>query len=124
MQSARFARYQRGLSLSGLMLWGFVIAWIALLTLKVLPEVIEYYTIVKITKAVVKDPASKMASVNDIKNSFNRRAEVDNVKRIKADDLDILKDGDKLELSFDYAAQLPLFDHVSLVLDFEAGSQQ
>lgn len=122
MQSASRFR-QRGLSLSGLMLWGFVIALIAMLTMKVLPEIIEYYTIVKISKAVVKDPASKTWSVSEIKNSFSRRAEVDNVKRLKADDLDILKDGDKLEISFAYTAQIPLFDHVSLTIDFEGGAR-
>lgn len=122
MQSASRFR-QRGLSLSGLLLWGFVIALVALLTMKVVPEIVEYYTIVKVTKAIVHDPAMKKASVEEVRISFNRRAEIDNIKRVKAPDLDILKDGDKLEISFAYTAQIPLFDHVNLTIDFEGSAQ-
>ena len=38
---------QRGVALSGLLIWGVIIAIVALLGIKVAPEVIDYYKIKK-----------------------------------------------------------------------------
>ena len=43
---------QRGVALSGLLFWGFVVAMVAVLGLKVAPTAIEYYKILKDAKSV------------------------------------------------------------------------
>jgi hypothetical protein len=50
---------QRGLALSALLLWGVVIALVAILVIRVLPEVIEYYKIRQAVKAVAASPRAR-----------------------------------------------------------------
>lgn len=110
---------QRGVTLSGLLLICVVLGSAAILAAKIVPDVIEYYSIVKNVKAVAEDPAMRGASLGDIKTSFSKRAEIDNIKAITAQDLDISKDGDQVVIDFAYERKIPLFANASLVLDFE-----
>ena len=41
-------KYQRGVTLSGLIVWGVVIALVAILGMRVVPDDIDYYKIKKI----------------------------------------------------------------------------
>jgi hypothetical protein len=40
------------------------------------------------------------------------------VEYIKANDLDITKEGDKIVISYAYQKKIPILDNVSLVIDF------
>ncbi|HEX5393830.1 MAG TPA: DUF4845 domain-containing protein [Rhodocyclaceae bacterium] len=113
---------QQGFTLTGLILVMTVLAMIALLAAKVLPEVSEYRDIVGINKAIVADPIMRSASLSEVKTSFSKRADVAYVKSITADDLDITKDGDQLVISFAYPKKIPLFANVSLLIDFEGST--
>jgi hypothetical protein len=44
-------KYQRGVALSGLIFWGVIFFLVAVLGMKVAPTTIEYYKILKNTKA-------------------------------------------------------------------------
>lgn len=115
---------QRGVSLGGLLIICFILGIVALLAMKVIPEYIEYGTIRKVTTAMVQDPAMKTATLADVKVSFSKRAEIDNIKVISADDLDITKEDDKLVISFSYTKKVPLFANISLLFDFEGSTSK
>lgn len=116
-------RNQLGVSLSGLLITSVILAMIALLGMKVLPPVIEYLQIVKTLKAINNDPAAK-ASVADVRKSFDRRASVDDIASVTAQDLEITKDGSDIVISFAYEKRIPLFSNVSLLIDFQGSSKQ
>ena len=111
---------QRGVALSGLLFWGFVIAMVAVLGLKVAPTAIEYYKILMDAKAVVAQ-ASETASVGELKASFNKFAEVDHLA-FTADQLDISKENGKIVISFEYEKRIPLFYNVSLLIDYKGST--
>lgn len=115
-------RYQRGVSLSGLLMVSFLIGILAVLAMKVFPDVLEYWNIRKTVNAVAADSSLKGKSVTDIRNAYTRRASVDSISAITATDLDISKDGNDVVLSFAYTRQIPLFGPVSLLIDFEGSS--
>lgn len=52
-------RHQRGVSLSGLLVWGAVIAAVALLGIRVAPDVIDYYKIKKIVASTAAKSSGK-----------------------------------------------------------------
>jgi Tfp pilus assembly protein FimT len=112
---------QRGVSLSGLLMAAVLLAVVALLGMKVVPEVIEYFQIVKAVKAVAGD-ASARNSVADARRAYERYVTVDNITSVTAQDLDISKDGGNLVISFSYEKRIHLFGNVSLLLDFEGSS--
>lgn len=115
---------QKGVSLTGLLTVCVVLGVVGILAAKIVPEVIEYYSIVKDVKATAQDPGLRSASLQEVKIAYAKRASIDNISAIKADDLDISKDGDQLVIAFSYAKKIPLFANASLVLDFENSTAQ
>lgn len=113
-------KYQRGVSLSGLLLWSIVIVLVAGTGMKVVPSLIEYYKIRKDSKSVVSQ-VGKDATVADIKRAFDKFADIDQLD-FKADQLDISKDGGQIVISFDYDKRIPLFANVSLVINYKGST--
>lgn len=115
-------RRQRGLTLGGLTLLGIIVVLVAIFTIKVVPSIIEYYTIMEDAKAVAEDPANRNASNLRIRQSFDRHAEIDSVTSIGGRDLVIRRDGNRIVLSFDYTKKIPITANVSLLIDFEGNT--
>jgi hypothetical protein len=84
----------------------------------------EYGAVVKAVKATATDASLKEASVAQVRTAYSRRAEMDNVKSITPQDLDITKEGGELVISFAYTRKVPLFHNVSLVFDFAGASNK
>ncbi len=117
-------KLQRGFSLNTLMIGGAVLFGIALLAMKVAPEYMEYGAVLKAVKATATDTSLKDASVAQVRKSYAKRAEIDNIKSLSEQDLDITKEGGELVISFAYTRKVPLFHNVSLVFDFEGASNK
>jgi hypothetical protein len=111
---------QRGVSLSGLMMWGFVIVVFAMTGMKVTPDVIEYFKIKKAIAAIAQD--GKLASVTDVQNAFDRYANIDQISAINGKDLEVSKEGNAFVVSVAYERRIKMFGPVSVVLDFEAST--
>ncbi len=115
-------KHQRGFSLNQMMVGGVIFFIVALLAMKVLPEWIEYGKVVKTIKATAQDTTLKDGSVAQVRAAWTKRAELDEIHSITAQDLDITKDGNELVIAFEYSRKVPLFSNVSLVFDFEGSS--
>lgn len=111
---------QRGVALSGLLFWGFIIVVLALLAMKLTPGVIEYYKIKKSVKSVAAAAAGQ--TVPEIRNAFGRYADIEDIKDIEPTDLDISKEGNEIVIAFAYEKRIPLFANVSLLIDFQGSS--
>ncbi|MBI5897771.1 MAG: DUF4845 domain-containing protein [Rhodocyclales bacterium] len=117
-------KLQRGLSLNAMMIGGALIGVLALLAMKIIPEYLEYGAVIKAVKSTAADTSLKDASVAQVRTSFGKRAEIDNIKSLTEKDLDITKEGGELVISFAYTRKVPLFKNVSLVFDFEGASNK
>lgn len=117
-------KLQRGFSLNTLMLGGAALAVLALLAMKIAPEYMEYGAVLKAVKSTAADTSLKDASVAQVRTSYAKRAEIDNIKSLSEQDLDITKEGGELVISFAYTRKVPLFKNVSLVFDFEGASNK
>jgi len=115
-------KFQRGLSLNALLLGGAVLALIALLGMKAIPPWIEYGNAMKAIKGTAGDASLKAATVAQVRAAYGRRADMDDVKSVKPEDLEITKEGGELVISFAYQSKVPLFKNTSLVFDFEGSS--
>ena len=112
---------QRGVALSGLLFWGILIALVAMVGVKVAPEYLTYFKIVKATKAVALNSSGK--TVPEIRASFAKYLEVEHVSTITPADLDISKEGNTVVIGFAYESRIPLVHNVSLLIAFEGSSQ-
>lgn len=116
-------RQQRGVSLSGLLLWGFVLIVVSIFSMKLIPAYIEHNSIQKIFDAVVTDPSMQTAGAKEIRYSFIKRAQIDNITALNAKDIKITKTKGKLNLVSDYSVKIPMVANISVVIDFHAESQ-
>ncbi len=114
---------QRGVSLTGLLLVGGLLFFLAVLGMKVAPDVLGYFNIVKNVKATAYDPGLTGASVPQIRNAYLKRIQVTGGSDILPEDLEITKEGNEVVISFAYSKKIPLFANVSLLIDFEGSSK-
>ena len=115
------ARRQRGLSLIGLLFWAILIASVALLAMKVLPSLNEYFTI---QRAVNKLAASGATTVAEVRNAFERQKDIEySISSIGGKDLDVSKENDRLVIRFGYDKEIELVAPVVLVIKFRGRSQ-
>ena len=119
--STLFGR-QRGVTMTGLLMGVALLGIVVFFVLKLFPDVSDYLAIVKDVKATAQDPASREMSISEIRTAYSKRAEIDNVKGIDPEDLDISKENNEVVINFAYSRKIPLFLNASLVLDFEGSS--
>lgn len=113
---------QQGMTLSGLLVGAFVVALLALLGMKVVPEYMEHRQIVSAVKKVAAG-SDAATSVAQIRAAFDRQANVDYITAINGADLDISKEAGTIVVSFAYEKRIPLVANVSLLLDFTGSSR-
>jgi hypothetical protein len=113
-------KYQRGLALSELIFWGILVAAVALLAIKVTPDVIDYYKIKKSVSSTAANSSGK--TVPEIRVIFGKYLEVEHIKTLTPADIDISKEGNQVVITFAYEQRIPLFANVSLLIDFEGSS--
>ncbi len=117
------SKKQQGISLSGLMIWSFVLILVSIVGMKLIPAYIENATI-KRTLLAVATESNLRTNNQEIRQSFNRRASIDNIKAINGQDIVIDKKSDKVVLSANYSVKIPLLANISLYIDFTAASNQ
>jgi hypothetical protein len=115
-------KQQRGVTLIGMLLWGIIIVFVAVLAMKLLPAYTEYFTIKKVLFDIGQDPAIKTMGNAAIRDKFNKRALIDDIHSVKPDDLEITKDGGRTVVSVDYPFQTKVIGNISLLVDFHASS--
>jgi hypothetical protein len=117
------SKHQRGVSLSGLLMWAVILVVVAMFGMKMVPAVIEYQKIVQNLKAMSSGGQLNGATVSDVRKAFDRRADVDSISAITAADLEISKEGNDVVISFAYAKKIPLGGPVSLYIDFKGSNK-
>ncbi len=114
MASYVFGKYQRGISLIGLILVLAIMGFVAIVAMKMVPAYAEY-SAVKDAIAVAKDTGG---TVREMQVSFDKNADINNIESVKGRDLVISKETGETEISFEYEKRVPLVANVSLLIDF------
>lgn len=113
-------RKQRGLSLLGLLVIGFMVGFAMLLGFKLVPAYVEYFAVKKTIAVLAKE--QKTSSPEDIRKAFEKRAVIEDINSFKADDLDIAKDKNGISISVAYDKIVPVFSNIYVLIKFEASS--
>lgn len=109
---------QRGITFLGLLFVGGVLAILGVITAQMVPTLIEYQAIIKATKKA----ANEGGSVVEIRNVFNKSAQIDDVTSITGQDLEITKEGDRVIVRFSYEREIHLAGPAWLTLKYEGRS--
>ncbi len=115
------AKRQRGITLFGLMFWAIVVGAGALIVMKVLPTMNEYFTIQKAVNKIAQDGGT---TVPEIRAAFERTKDIEySIQSITAKDLNITKENDKVVISFAYDKEIELIKPVYLLIKYEGRSK-
>ncbi len=115
---------QRGVSFGGFIFGLILLVAASIFGLKLIPAYMQDAQIKNVFNAIAHDPEMQKATPLDIRASFNRRASIDNIKAIKAEDIEISSNQGRLVLSASYFVKIPMGGNVSLYLDFNPSGAQ
>lgn len=113
---------QRGVSLSGLLIWSVLLILAAIGGMKVIPAYVQDAEIKSILSTIANDSEMQGAQSKDIRESFSKRAMMNNINVVTANDIEIVKDARGLSLSISYQVKIPLAGNASLLLEFNPSS--
>jgi len=106
--------------LFGMVVVGIIIVLVVIGGLKIAPAYIEYFTVKKAIVGVAQ--TTSRGTVAEVRQAFDRRAQIDDIDVIAGKDLEITKEGNEIVISFAYPKRISLFGNVSVVIDFAASS--
>jgi len=113
------ASRQQGVTLFGLLFWAVIVGFLALIGMRVLPAINEYFTI----KRTVAKIASEGTTVPEIRSAFEKQKDIEySIVSITGKDLIITKENDKPVVSFAYDKEVELVKPVFLLIKFEGRS--
>jgi hypothetical protein len=108
---------QRGITMIGLVLWAIVIAFGALLLMRVFPSVNEYWTLKRTVEKIAK---ANPSTVQEVKTTFLRQQSVEYaISDISPNDLEVTKEGDRLVIRFAYDKVIEIVDPVFLLIKYK-----
>ena len=109
---------QRGLTFFGLLFVGVLLAFAGVTLAQVVPTYIEYMAI---QKAVLK--SSSGTTVAEVRTTFDKAAQIDDITSISGKDLEVSKQADKVVVSFAYTREIHLMGPAYLVMKYEGSSK-
>jgi Domain of unknown function (DUF4845) len=114
------ARRQRGVTLFGLLFWAVIVGFLALIGMRVLPALNEYFTI---KRAINKIANEGNTTVPEIRAAFEKQKDIEySIVSIAGKDLTITKENDKVVVSVAYDKEVELVKPVFLLIKFETRS--
>lgn len=117
----RVGRQQQGITLLGLLFWAIIIGFIALLTVRVLPTLNEFFTIQKAVNKVALEGGN---TVPEIRAAFEKQRDIEySIQSVTSKDLDITKENDRIVIRFAYNKEIELMAPVFLLIKYEGRSR-
>ncbi len=117
-----FAGRQRGISLVGMIMIGAAIIFVAIAAMKLVPAYMHSAQIEEIFKSIANDPMMRGATISEIKDSYAKRANVNYITDIKAEDIEVDRYEGRVTLSASYSVRIPLAGNATLLLEFNPSS--
>jgi len=117
----RIPARQRGITLFGLLFWAILVGLVALIGLRVLPTLNEYFTIQRTVNKIASEGAT---TVPEIRSAFEKQKDIEYaISSITGKDLIITKENDKVVIQFAYDKEVELMKPVYLLIKFEGRSK-
>ena len=108
---------QRGVSLIGLLFVGGTLVFLGIVGAQVVPTYAEYRTIGKTV-----DKVKSSSSAAEARSSFDKAAQIDDIKAITGKDLEFSQEGTKLVISYAYTKEIHLAGPAYLLMKYAGRS--
>lgn len=122
MKMRAFAGRQRGIGFVGMIMIAAGIIFVAIAAMKVVPAYMHSAQIAEIFKAIANDPMMRGATISEIKDAYTKRANINYITDIKAQDIEVDNYEGRVTLSATYSVRIPLVGNAVLLLEFKPSS--
>jgi hypothetical protein len=118
-------RKQQGMTLIGMLLTMAVVVMAAIVVMRIVPVVIQHYTIVTAIKSLAETPAATLtgdpvADISTLRISLTKRLDINGLEDLKPEELTIVPDGEhQYKAHLKYTVIRPLVYNVSLLFHFD-----
>ena len=111
-------RKQSGMTPTGTFIVIILVGFGIYLAMKIVPLYLEYFNVVSSINSLKDDPDLTAKSERQIRVLIQKRFEINDVKRLRVDDVKVVKSGGKLIVTVQYNAQTSIVGNVDLIARF------
>ena len=115
----RILRQQAGMTPIATIAVVVLVAFIAFLALKLIPVYLEYFSVVSSVNSLEEDPDLGQKSRATIQDLLKRRFEINDVSRVKAENITITRVDNKTIVDVKYEARVSVIGNIDLIATFE-----
>jgi hypothetical protein len=110
---------QQGLTAITMVLILVLIAFFAMIVIRLFPIYMEHFSVVSHLEQLAKDPETKSLTDQEILSVLNKRFDIDDVRHVKKDNIFIERERDKsLTIAIEYEVRTPTIGNVDMVVSF------
>jgi hypothetical protein len=107
----------QGMGLMQLILTLAIVGFVGVMVAKCMPAYIEYFSVKKMFAAMEQTGETK-GSVREIRQAYERRNNIEDVKSVKPEDIEVTKEAGETVLTATWSTRVPLVYNISACLDF------
>ncbi|MGZ8160605.1 MAG: DUF4845 domain-containing protein [Methylobacter sp.] len=109
---------QQGLTLISLIFFLGLFGFFVLLTLKIVPIYLDHNKVKSALEAVKQMPDLQMKSEYEIRDSLNKRFNINYVYDVKQDDIKVLRHGNYVKVDIEYETVVNIAGNLSALAEF------
>lgn len=111
---------QDGMTYLGMLIMLVVIAFCAVVLIKVLPLYMEHFKVKSSLDSLAQDTKDSQAALSpvEIEQHLLKRLSINDVQHVKKENIQVTREGRKIVVTVDYEARVTLFDNLDLVARF------
>ena len=120
MNSIAARRRQNGMTYLGMLIMLVIIAFFAIVLIKVAPLYMEYFKVKSSLDSLAqeaKDDQSVLSPI-ELEKHLLKRLNINDVQHVTKDDIKITREGRKTVVEVDYEARVTVFDNLDIVARF------
>jgi hypothetical protein len=110
-------RRERGVGLVQLIITLAILGFVGVMLAKCMPSYLEFFSVKKMFAAMEQTGETK-GTVREIRSAYERRNNIEDVKSVRPEDIEITKEGGETVLTASWSARVPLVYNISACLDF------
>lgn len=109
---------QEGMTAIGVAIILALVAFFALISLRLTPIYLEYFSVSSHMDRITSDSETKSMTNEEIYDKFLRTFQIDDVKNVTRDEIFIDRQGGDLVISIEYEVRTPALANVDMVVSF------
>ncbi len=113
-------RHQRGITLIGGLILAVVVALLGFAVMRLVPVYLEYQKVVGSLTQLESTYAAGGATEEDIRNTLQRRFDVEDISSLSVRDIAIQRRSGALEVTAEYTAIAPFVANISFLVEFHS----